>query len=118
MTSVLSVLVFFCFIIGNTDANPNFSGPLTTGETIPTVKATRFTRENCRVYLEGNIIEQTDSEIYFFQDMSGTISLEIEAGDWSFDFAISPEIPVGIYGRIDINDFGEREVEVDHIDLL
>ena len=84
-----------------------FAGP---SQTLNTVAEAIRMRDDSKVHLRGNIIQQIGYDTFTFRDATGTITLEIDADKWAGQ-TITPEDTVSIFGEID-KDWNSVEVEV------
>lgn len=98
-------------IFGASDRDQGgFSGP---GPDLVNAKQARNMRDNSRVFLRGSIVQRLGDDKYLFRDSSGTITVDIDDGDWR-GLTVTPEDTVEIFGKVD-KDRDNVEVEVKRI---
>lgn len=68
------------------------------------------------IRVQGNITEYLNSELYVFEDASGTINIEIDDDVWD-GLYVHPQDRVEITGEVE-RDFFSIKVEVDKIRLM
>ena len=108
----LSFLLFSTFILSTSlYAKPTREGFLGPSEGIFTVKgilkADLFSHEMA-VQLEGHILTSLGSELYTFEDNTGSIIIEIKDDTW-FGLTITPETKIAVKGQINF-EFHEKVV--------
>jgi uncharacterized protein (TIGR00156 family) len=67
---------------------------------VDTVASLANMRDDARVVLVGNIIEQIKKDKYLFEDETGTIQIEIDREDWR-GVDVSPTDTIKIFGELD-----------------
>lgn len=67
--------------------------------------------EDAPVTLTGKITSQLKHDEFMFTDKTGTIKIEVEDYAWQGQ-NVTENDTITIHGKIDVNDWGKREVEV------
>jgi len=86
-------------------------------QAVSTVEQAHRMPDDADVLLEGMIVEQTGRNTYTFKDKTGTIPVEIEMDEWT-GFEVTDTTPVRIYGEIDVEDMGSRQIDVQSLAVV
>ena len=86
-------------------------------QSISTVEQAHKMPDDSEVLLEGIIIEQIGRNTYMFKDKTGQIPVEIEMDEWN-GFEVTDTTPVRIYGEMDIEGMGNRQIDVQSVSIL
>ncbi len=97
-----------------TPAAPAQNAQITNNDGVVAVKDVQALRDDTRVTLEGNIVEQVGKEKYLFKDATGEIIIEIDNDDWN-GVQVTPNDTVTIYGEVDQHRHRPADIEVKHI---
>ena len=84
---------------------------------VSTVEQVQKMPDDTNILLEGMIVEQIGRNAYTFKDNTGTIPVEIEMDEWN-GFEVSDTTPVRIYGEIDVEGMGARQIDVQSVSIL
>lgn len=90
-----------------------FQGPSAASVSVEHVKGMR---DDARVTLQGNIIQQLGDDKYLFKDNTGSITVEIDDKRWNGQ-TVSPSDRVEIQGKVD-KDWNSIEIDVKRITKL
>lgn len=97
-------------------AAPAPGGFVSNNDTVIDVAQVRDLGDNVDVVLQGRIIQKAGDDKYLFEDSTGSITLEIDKGDWGGQ-TITPNDTVRIYGETDRGIF-KTEIDVDYIQKM
>lgn len=84
--------------------------------TATTVKTALDARDDTPVTLQGYIIKRLKGDHYEFQDVSGTIEVEIDDDEWP-GTQINEKTQVKLYGEVDRH-LGGAKVDVKRVELV
>jgi uncharacterized protein (TIGR00156 family) len=100
-----------------------FQGPGNLGD-VTTVAQAKKSKDDVKVALTGNIIQQCGNENYTFQDSTGKITLDIDSEKLA-GITVTPQTTVKITGEVDKGDgvFGtgiapKREIDVKSVEVV
>ncbi len=125
---ILATILASSCALGSSVAFAQFSGPSSAGgfvgkgvpnldtEQVISVKEAVDLRDDSKVVLEGNIVEQVGKKKYLFKDDSGEVIVEIDHDKWR-GVTVTPEDRVIIYGEVDHHRHRPTDIEVKHIML-
>jgi uncharacterized protein (TIGR00156 family) len=122
LTLALCVPAFAAFD-GPTAPGPaagGFQGPASTAPaSLSTVAQALQAPDDAYCVLEGNIIARAPRhhERYIFQDTTGKMTVEIDDKLFA-GRTVTPQTRVRLHGEIDLKRHGDREVDVDVLEIL
>ena len=88
-----------------------------TARPISTVEQAHKMPDDVEVLLEGVIVERIGRNTYTFKDKTGSIPVEIEMDEWN-GFEVTDTTPIRIYGEIDVEGMGNRQIDVQSVSVL
>ena len=88
-----------------------------TARPVSTVEQVQKMPDDVEVLLEGIIVEQIGRNTYTFKDKTGSIPVEIEVDEWN-GFEVTDTTPVRIYGEVDVEGMGSRQLDVQSVSVL
>ncbi len=96
-----------------------FQGPGAALSSSATVAQALQARDDSYCVLEGNIVSRApgDHEKYIFQDASGQIIVEIDDKLFA-GRTVTPQNTVRLHGEIDVKRHGNRELDVDVLEII
>ena len=101
-------------------ANGGFQGPSATSTAnVSTVAQALKAPDDAYCVLEGNIIARAPRhhERYIFQDATGKMTVEIDDKIFA-GRNVTPQDKVRLHGEIDLKRHGDRELDVDVLEIL
>lgn len=120
MKTMKMILMSAIFVVIFGVANAQYTGPGSKA-TVMTVKqvsddALKLDRKDTMVKLEGKIVEQLGDEMYWFEDATGKIKIEIDK-KYMPATEFNHETKVVIIGEVDYDLLEGTEVEVKIVEL-
>lgn len=94
-----------------------FQGPGTNA--ISTVADVMKARDDTYCTLEGRIVEKVagSRDLYVFEDSTGKVMVDIDHKKFA-NRTVTPQNTVRLHGEVDVKHSGQREVDVDVLEVL
>ncbi|MCH5276484.1 MAG: NirD/YgiW/YdeI family stress tolerance protein [Desulfovibrionaceae bacterium] len=75
--------------------------------------------DDTRCTVEGRLVEKVagSKDMYVFEDSTGTILVDIDPGKFA-DRVVTPQNTVRLHGEVDVKHSGERELDVDVLEII
>ena len=76
-------------------------------------------KDDTRCTVEGRIVEKVagSKDMYKFEDSTGTILVDIDLKKFA-DRTVTPQNTVRLHGEVDVKHSGERELDVDVLEIV
>ncbi len=118
MKTIKLIVATLVFVVFGVSSYAQYTGPGATTEktTIKAVlaDASKLDRNDTRVKLTGNIVEQINNDTYWFKDETGKIKIEISKKHMP-ETPFNEKSTVSIIGEVDYDLLEGTEIEVEQI---
>lgn len=120
MNGLYGILLMALFVFMTVTGFAQYKGPGATGKLLTvkevTKSAYKLDRSDVQVKLHGFIIEQINSDTYWFRDTTGKIRVEIEK-DQIPTVPFDDKTELYIIGEVDYDLLEGTEIEVEHLEI-
>lgn len=120
MKQMMKMMAVVIFILTAGYANAQYKGPGAQTAILKvkevTDQAAKFDRSDAKVKLQGFVIEQINSDTYWFKDETGKIKVEIEK-KYLPAVSFDDKTEVIITGEVDYDLLEGTEIEVKHVEI-